>query len=60
VGFAEIIGLAVLTVAAAGGSGFTETRAAEPDAPAAVFRNKNFSLVDGDDLPHRPGHGSAR
>jgi EmrB/QacA subfamily drug resistance transporter len=43
-GSPQIIGLALLTVAAAAGFCFTETRAAEPMLPLRVFRNRNFSL----------------
>src|SRR4029077_7543985 len=41
----QIIGLALLTVAATAGFCFTETRAAEPMLPLHVFRNSNFSLA---------------
>jgi EmrB/QacA subfamily drug resistance transporter len=40
----QIIGLAVITVAATAGFCFTEARAAEPMLPLHVFRNRNFSL----------------
>jgi EmrB/QacA subfamily drug resistance transporter len=40
----QIIGLAVITVAATAGFCFTELRAAEPMLPLHVFRNRNFSL----------------
>ena len=41
---AQIIGLAVVTVAAVVGFCVTEARAAEPMLPLHVFRNGNFSL----------------
>ena len=41
----QIIGLAVLTVAATAGFCLVETRAAEPMLPLRVFRNGNFSLA---------------
>jgi MFS family permease len=41
---AQIIGLALVTVAATVGFCVTETRAAEPMLPLHVFRNRNFSL----------------
>ena len=41
----QIIGLAVLTVAATAGFCLVETRAAEPMLPLHVFRNGNFSLA---------------
>jgi EmrB/QacA subfamily drug resistance transporter len=44
-GSPEIIGLALVTVAAAAGFLITETRAAEPMLPLHVFRNGNFSLT---------------
>jgi EmrB/QacA subfamily drug resistance transporter len=44
-GSPQIVGLAVLTVAAAAAFGVTETRAAEPMLPLHVFRNRNFSLA---------------
>jgi EmrB/QacA subfamily drug resistance transporter len=44
-GSAQIIGLAVLTVAAVAGFALVETRAAEPMLPLHVFRNGNFSLA---------------
>jgi len=40
----QIIGLAVITVAATAGFCLTEARAAEPMLPLHVFRNRNFSL----------------
>jgi EmrB/QacA subfamily drug resistance transporter len=40
----QIIGLAVVTVAAAAGFCVTEMRAAEPMLPLHVFRDRNFSL----------------
>ncbi len=43
-GSAQIIGLALLTVAAGAGFCITETRAAEPMLPLHVFRSGNFSL----------------
>ena len=43
-GSAQIIGLALLTVAAGAGFCVTETRAAEPMLPLHVFRSGNFSL----------------
>src|SRR5207247_2794473 len=43
-GSPQIIGLALLTAAAAAGFCLTETRAAEPMLPLHVFRNGNFSL----------------
>jgi MFS family permease len=46
-GSPQIIGLALLTVGAAAGFCFTETRAAEPMLPLHVFRNRNFSLAMG-------------
>src|SRR5271166_914417 len=44
-GSGQIIGLALLTVAATTGFCITETRAAEPMLPLRVFRNRNFSLT---------------
>jgi EmrB/QacA subfamily drug resistance transporter len=44
-GSTQIIGLAVLTVAALAGFVLVETRAAEPMLPLHVFRNRNFSLA---------------
>jgi EmrB/QacA subfamily drug resistance transporter len=44
-GSPEIIGLALVTVAAAAGFCITEMRAAEPMLPLHVFRNGNFSLT---------------
>jgi MFS family permease len=44
-GSPQIIGLALVTVAAAVGFCVTETRAAEPMLPLHVFRNGNFSLA---------------
>ena len=44
-GSAQIIGLALLTVAATVAFCVTETRAAEPMLPLHVFRNRNFSLA---------------
>jgi EmrB/QacA subfamily drug resistance transporter len=44
-GSVQIIGLAVLTVAATVGFCVTERRAAEPMLPLHVFRNRNFSLA---------------
>ena len=44
-GSAQIIGLALLTAAAAVGFCVTESRAAEPMLPLHVFRNRNFSLA---------------
>ena len=44
-GSPQIIGLALLTVAAAIAFCVTETRAAEPMLPLHVFRNGNFSLA---------------
>jgi MFS family permease len=41
---AQIIGLAIITVAATVGFCVTEARAAEPMLPLRVFGNKNFSL----------------
>ena len=46
-GSGQIIGLALLTVAATVGFLVTETRAAEPMLPLHVFRNKNFSVTMG-------------
>ena len=46
-GSAQIIGLALLTVAATAGFLVTETRAAEPMLPLHVFRNRNFSVTMG-------------
>ncbi len=42
-GSAQIIGLALVTVAAGVAFGLTEARAAEPMLPLHVFRNRNFS-----------------
>jgi len=42
---AQIIGLALLTVAATAAFCFVETRAAEPMLPLRVFRSGNFSLA---------------
>jgi EmrB/QacA subfamily drug resistance transporter len=42
-GSAQIIGLALVTVAAGVAFGVTEARAAEPMLPLHVFRNRNFS-----------------
>jgi EmrB/QacA subfamily drug resistance transporter len=42
---AQIIGLALLTVASLAGFVLAETRAAEPMLPLHVFRNGNFSLA---------------
>ena len=44
-GSGQIIGLALLTVAATIGFCVTETRAAEPMLPLHVFRNRNFSVT---------------
>ena len=44
-GSGQIIGLALLTVAATIGFCITETRAAEPMLPLHVFRNRNFSVT---------------
>jgi EmrB/QacA subfamily drug resistance transporter len=44
-GSPEIIGLALVTVAAGVGFCVTEARAAEPMLPLHVFRNSNFSLT---------------
>jgi EmrB/QacA subfamily drug resistance transporter len=44
-GSGQIIGLALLTVAATVGFCVTETRAAEPMLPLHVFQNKNFSVT---------------
>ncbi len=44
-GSAQIVGLALLTVAAGAAFGVTETRAAEPMLPLHVFKNRNFSLT---------------
>jgi EmrB/QacA subfamily drug resistance transporter len=44
-GSVQIIGLAVITVAATAGFIYTQTRAAEPILPLHVFRNRNFSLT---------------
>jgi EmrB/QacA subfamily drug resistance transporter len=44
-GSPEIIGLALVTVAAAAGFCVAEMRAAEPMLPLHVFRNGNFSLT---------------
>ena len=44
-GSGQIIGLGILTVAAAAGFLFTETRAAEPILPLHVFQNRNFSVT---------------
>ena len=44
-GSAQIIGLALVTVAATVGFCVTEARAAEPMLPLHVFRNRNFSLA---------------
>ena len=44
-GSGQIIGLALLTVAAAVAFCVTETRAAEPMLPLHVFRNRNFSVT---------------
>src|SRR6185437_12866022 len=44
-GSTQIIGLAVLAVAALAGFILVETRAAEPMLPLHVFRNRNFSLA---------------
>ena len=44
-GSGQIIGLALLTVAAMIGFCITETRAAEPMLPLHVFRNRNFSVT---------------
>jgi EmrB/QacA subfamily drug resistance transporter len=44
-GSPEIIGLALVTVAATAGFCVTEMRAAEPMLPLHVFRNGNFSLT---------------
>jgi EmrB/QacA subfamily drug resistance transporter len=44
-GSGQIIGLAMLTVAATIGFCITETRAAEPMLPLHVFRNRNFSVT---------------
>ena len=44
-GSPEIVGLALVTVAAVAGFLITETRAAEPMLPLHVFRNGNFSLT---------------
>jgi EmrB/QacA subfamily drug resistance transporter len=41
----QIIGLALLTVAALAGFLVTETRAAEPILPLHVFKNRNFSVT---------------
>ena len=46
-GSGQIIGLALLTVAATVGFLVTETRAAEPMLPLHVFRNRNFSVTMG-------------
>src|SRR2546430_12503043 len=43
-GSPQIVGLALLTVAAAAGFCLTATKAAEPMLPLHVFRNGNFSL----------------
>ena len=44
-GSAQIVGLALVTVAAVVAFYVTETRAAEPMLPLHVFRNRNFSLA---------------
>ena len=44
-GSAQIIGLALVTVAATVGFCVAEARAAEPMLPLHVFRNRNFSLA---------------
>ncbi len=44
-GSGQIIGLALVTVAATIGFCITETRAAEPMLPLHVFRNRNFSVT---------------
>ncbi|MGD0604898.1 MAG: MDR family MFS transporter [Streptosporangiaceae bacterium] len=46
-GSVQIIGLAVIAVAATVGFLVTETRAAEPILPLHVFRNRNFSVTMG-------------
>ena len=44
-GSVQIVGLALITVAAGVAFGVTETRAAEPMLPLHVFKNRNFSLT---------------
>jgi EmrB/QacA subfamily drug resistance transporter len=44
-GSAQIIGLALLTVAGTAGFLFRQTRAAEPILPLHVFKNRNFSVT---------------
>ncbi len=46
-GSAQIVGLALVTAAAAVAFCFAEARAAEPMLPLHVFRNRNFSLTMG-------------
>jgi EmrB/QacA subfamily drug resistance transporter len=46
-GSGQILGLAVLAIAATAAFLYTETRAAEPVLPLHVFRNRNFSLIAG-------------
>jgi EmrB/QacA subfamily drug resistance transporter len=46
-GSGQILGLAVVAVAAVVAFLFTETRAAEPVLPLHVFKNRNFSVATG-------------
>ncbi len=46
-GSGQILGLAVVAVAAVAAFLFTETRAAEPVLPLHVFKNRNFSVATG-------------